>query len=330
MDILPIYFLCSTPHFLTLKPRALYGALRMDDDISQKVAGKPSWLKTKIPQGRRYKEVRRAVSRGHLNTVCVEAHCPNIGECWEAGQATFMILGDRCTRGCRFCAVERGRSGGQRDDGEPMRVAEAARQMSLDYVVVTSVTRDDLDDGGASVFAATVREVKSLAPPPLVELLIPDYVGDELSIVIDSAPDVLAHNIEVVERLTDSLRHEKFSYRRSLSVLEAIRRRNAKMLTKSSLMLGLGETDEEVLEAMRDLRSVDVKILVLGQYLRPTRAHAEVVEYSPPARFERLAQTASKLGFDFVSASPLARTSYRAAEAYARRVLVTSRSQSVK
>ncbi len=283
---------------------------------------KPDWLKVRIPGGERYRHVRQAVDSGGLHTVCEEAHCPNMGECWESGSATFMILGDVCTRGCRFCAVRRGDPAGVFESDEPSRMAEAVRRMGLDYAVVTSVTRDDLPDGGASVFADVVRAVKKLSPPPLVELLIPDLTGEALDQVTRSGADVIAHNIEVVKRLNSALRHARFSYEKSIGVLEAIKGSGHKILTKSSILLGLGETDEEIEATMQDLRAVDVDILVLGQYLRPTRDNAEVVEYVAPERFDALAVRGEALGFGFVAAGPLVRTSYRAAEAYARHAVM--------
>ncbi len=279
---------------------------------------KPDWLRVRIPGGDRYKKVRSALSGGRLHTVCEEANCPNMGECWESGTATFMILGDICTRGCRFCAVGRGHPSGVVDKEEPIRLAATAGKMGLDYAVITSVTRDDLEDGGASIFAETVGAIRKLSPPPLVELLIPDLRGRALEKVLRARPDVLAHNIEVVERLTPLLRHSSFSYRRSLDVLFEMRSGNRDLLTKSSIMLGLGETDKEVEIAMKDLREVDVNILVLGQYLRPTLSHAEVVEYIPPERFSGFADMGKAVGFGFVAAGPLVRTSYRAAEAFAK------------
>ncbi|MBW2277603.1 MAG: lipoyl synthase [Deltaproteobacteria bacterium] len=281
---------------------------------------KPDWLKVKIPAGERYRRVRGAVRGMELHTVCQEARCPNVGECWEHGTATFLILGVTCTRGCRFCAVSRGDPGGAVDRDEPGRVATAALQMELDYVVITSVTRDDLTDGGASVFADSVAAIKALDPAPLVELLIPDLRGSDLEAVLDARPDVLAHNIEVVEHLTQTLRHARFDYRRSLSVLEQAAARG-EAITKSSIMVGLGETAKDVISAMRDLRGVGVRILVLGQYLQPTRAHAEVVQFVPPEQFDAWADQGREMGFEFVAAGPLVRTSYRAAEAYSKRLV---------
>lgn len=282
--------------------------------------GKPDWLKVRLPGGERFRDVRRVVAGHGLHTVCEEARCPNVGECWGAGTATFMILGDTCTRGCRFCAVNRGDPEGALDAAEPDRVARAARVMGLDYAVVTSVTRDDLPDGGASVFAATVRALKALDPAPLVELLIPDYLGASLDALLAARPDVLAHNIEVVERLTGPMRHPNFRYRRSLEVLAQTRARAPDLITKSSVMLGLGETDEEIRRAMAELLGVGTRILVLGQYLRPSRSHAPVREYVHPERFQELADAGRRMGFDFVAAGPLVRTSYRAAEAYVARL----------
>jgi lipoic acid synthetase len=280
---------------------------------------KPPWLTVKVADGPRYRAVRRTVADQGLHTVCQEARCPNQGECWGAGTATFLLLGGVCTRGCSFCAVTRGDPAGTVDTAEPQRVAAAVRQMGLAYAVLTSVTRDDLPDGGAGVYAATLRALRDLAPPPRTEVLIPDYGPAALDTVLAAGPDVLAHNLEVVERLTPQLRHRRFGYRRSLDVL---RRASASSswggMVKSSLLLGLGETDTEVARALDDLLAAGTRLLVLGQYLQPTRAHAPVVEYVTPERFEVWADRARSLGFAFVAAGPRVRTSYRAAEAFAR------------
>jgi lipoic acid synthetase len=278
---------------------------------------KPDWLKMRLPGGEGYRAVRKALTAGGLHTVCESARCPNRGECWAEGTATFLILGSVCTRGCGFCSVDRGAPGGVVDEGEPARVAEAVAAMGLRYAVVTSVTRDDLPDGGASVFAATVRAIRALDPPVLAEVLVPDYLDGDLATVLDSNPEVVAHNVEVVERLTPALRHGRFSYRRSLRTLEQARATRADGLVKSSILLGLGETEEEIEATMRDLRSVGVDVLVLGQYLRPTPGHAEVVEYVHPDRFDAWAERGREMGFGFVASGPLVRTSYRAAEAFA-------------
>lgn len=277
---------------------------------------KPPWLRIRLPKGETYRHVRRAITDRGLHTVCEEALCPNLGECWGAGTATFMIMGDGCTRGCRFCAVSRDTSPPLPESDEPIRLAEAASEMQVRYAVITSVTRDDLPDGGASVFRDTVRALRALEPPPLVELLIPDFDAARLEIVLDGAPDVLAHNIEVVERLTPGLRHPAFTYRASLDVLETSKRLRPRTVTKSSILLGLGETEQEIVSTMRDLRQAGVDILVLGQYLRPTKQNIDVVDYVHPETFAEWKARGEEMGFAYVAASPLARTSYKAREAY--------------
>jgi lipoic acid synthetase len=279
-------------------------------------ARKPDWLRMQRPTGDRYHKIRRTLAKGSLHTVCEEANCPNKAECWNSGTATFMLLGDVCTRGCAFCVVTRGDPQGIRDPLEPQRVADAVQEMGLDYAVLTSVTRDDLNDGGAAVYAETIRRIKALDFAPLVEVLIPDYFGDSLDTVLQAKPAVVAHNIEVVERLSQLHRHERFSYRCSLEVLRQVVARGNGIIAKSSIMLGLGETEEEIEQAMHDLLAVGVKILVLGQYLCPTRDHVPVLEYLTPETFERLGARGRELGFGFVAAGPLVRTSYRAAEAF--------------
>ncbi len=274
-------------------------------------------MKVKVADGPRYRAVRQTVARQGLHTVCQEARCPNQGECWGAGTATFLLLGEVCTRGCRFCAVTRGDPAGAVDTAEPRRVAEAVHSMGLEYAVLTSVSRDDLPDGGASVFAATVRAIQGLTPPPRTEVLVPDYGPEALDTVLAAGPDVLAHNLEVVERLTPLLRHHQFGYRSSLDVLQRATASAWGGVVKSSLLLGLGETEEEVSQALDDLLAAGTRILVLGQYLQPTREHAPVVEYVPPERFERWAEEGRNRGFGYVAAGPLVRTSYRAAEAFA-------------
>ncbi len=278
---------------------------------------KPEWLKIRIPGGPRYKSVRETLTSGCLHTVCEEARCPNMGECWEQGTATFMLLGDTCTRGCRFCAVTRGDPRGAVDAEEPERVARAAARMGLDYAVLTSVTRDDLPDGGAGLFAKTLEAIRRLEPAPLVEVLIPDYRGAPLKEVVAGRPAVVAHNVETVRRLASSMRHPRFGFESSLETLRQAKELDPELLTKSSVMLGLGERREEIIETMDDLRSVGVDILVLGQYLQPTRKHAEVVEYVTPKCFEDLGAIGREKGFGFVASGPLVRTSYRAAEAFA-------------
>jgi lipoyl synthase len=285
-------------------------------DMRQHRIPKPEWLKTRLAGGVEYGAVHRVLAERNLHTVCESACCPNRGECWGAGTATFMILGNTCTRGCGFCAVKRDAAPTAVDPDEPANVAAAAAALTLDYVVVTSVTRDDLSDGGAGHFAKTVAALKSSSPAPLVEILIPDYLGTPLETVLATGPDVLAHNIEVTAPLSRALRHPKFDYLRSLEVLRQAKTLSPKIITKSSIMLGLGEQDDEITGAMADLREVNVDILVIGQYLRPTRNNAPVVEYIHPERFEALAAVGLEMGFGYVAAAPLARTSYKAKAAY--------------
>lgn len=278
-------------------------------------ARKSDWLRVKRPAGEQFRSVRKALASRSLHTVCEEASCLNQAECWSTGTATFMILGDTCTRGCAFCAVTRGNPGGRIDPREPQRVADAAAEMGLEYVVITSVTRDDLADAGASVFAEAIRCIRDLHSSPKVEVLIPDFQGQALDTLLRAKPDVVAHNIEVVEQLSSSYRHENFNFQRSLQVLEEASR-DSEIITKSSLMLGLGETDEEIGIALQQLVAVGVRILVIGQYLSPTHQHQPVTEYIPPEKFDYWAELGRQLGFDFVAAGPFVRTSYHASEAY--------------
>jgi len=286
---------------------------------------RPPWLKVRLPVGPTYERVREVMRRYRLHTVCQSALCPNIGECWGSGTATFMILGDVCTRGCRFCAVTHGNPRGVVDLTEPERVAEAVAELGLTYVVLTSVCRDDLPDGGASVFAETVRAIKRLDPSILVETLIPDFGGDPEAVaeVVRAGPDVVGHNVETVRRLTPLVRDRRASFDRSLRVLRTVKEIRKDVLTKSSLMLGLGETDEEVVSALEELRSVGVDIVTMGQYLRPLDApmYLPVVEYVTPERFRRLEEAAYRIGFLYVASGPLVRSSYLAGEAYVRAVL---------
>ncbi|MCX6695438.1 MAG: lipoyl synthase [Candidatus Altiarchaeota archaeon] len=276
---------------------------------------KPDWLKVRIPSGAEFAGVSKAIKSRGLHTVCEEARCPNKAECWECGTATFMILGDVCTRNCRFCAVKTGREGVEVDHGEPERLAEAVRELELEYVVLTSVDRDDLPDRGSKHFAECVKAVKKAKPKVKVEVLIPDYSESELKTVIGAGPDVVAHNIEVVKRLQSKVRDARAGYVKSLRTLKEAKKQDNR--TKSSIMLGLGETEDEVLEAMDDLRDVGCDILVIGQYLQPTLKQIPVVEYIHPDQFKEYRTRALKKGFREVVSSPLARTSYRAKEAFA-------------
>ena len=277
----------------------------------------PDWIKAKLPTGDNYHELKGLVAGQTLNTVCEEAMCPNIGECWEQRTATVMILGDTCTRACGFCAVKTGRPEWN-DDDEPRRVAEAVAVMGLEHVVVTSVCRDDLADGGASIFAETIRQMRVHSPGMGVEVLIPDYLGDDLRTVMEAAPDILNHNVETVERLQKPVR-KRATYARSLQVLEDakamatdIAGRQGTVHTKSSIMVGLGETREELSQTFRDLRAVDCDVLTLGQYLRPSMKHLPVERYVHPDEFEQMKEEGLALGFKHVESGPLVRSSYHA------------------
>ncbi len=282
-------------------------------------ARKPAWLRVPLPGGERYGRVRETLRALRLHTVCEEAHCPNVGECWGGGTATVMLMGDTCTRGCRFCNVKTAARPPALDPDEPRHLAEAVRGLGLDYIVVTSVDRDDLPDGGAAHFAEAVRRLHEV-PGLLVEVLTPDFRGDPEAVraVGRAAPDVFANNLETVRRLTASVRDARAGYDQTLAVLARMAREFPGVVTKSSLMVGLGETDGELLEAMRDLRAAGVSILTLGQYLRPSAWHLPVVEFVSPERFRALRETGEALGFRYVAAGPLVRSSYRAAELFLR------------
>jgi lipoyl synthase len=272
---------------------------------------RPDWLKVRLPQGEQYFRVKSLVQEHHLNTVCEDARCPNIGECWGAGTATFMVLGDICTRACGFCAVKTGRPP-THDRDEPRRVAEAIAKLNLRYAVITSVDRDDLQDGGAWIFAETIRLTRSLCPDIRVEVLTPDFRGSEaaLGTVLEAQPDVFAHNVETVPRLYPSARAGS-RYVRSLGLLAAANRLGV-TATKSSVMVGLGERRDEVLEVMNDLRKAAVDIVTLGQYLQPTIDNLPVERYYSPDEFAELRDYGRSLGFRHVEAGPLVRSSYHA------------------
>jgi len=275
-------------------------------------------LKVRAPGGQHYNLLKETFRALDLHTVCEEARCPNVGECWGQGTATLMLLGDTCTRGCRFCAVTTGQPRGAVDVREPEHVARALSRMPLRYVVLTMVDRDDLLDGGAEHVARTVRRLKELRPDIRVETLLGDFGGhmSDVDTTVDAAPDVWAHNIEVVRRLQRTVRDARCSYERSLAVLQRAKQRAAARMTKSSIMLGLGESDDEVLQTMRDLREVDVDIVTLGQYLRPTPKHLPVERFVTPEQFDALAVAGRAMGFRFVAAGPLVRSSYKAAEVF--------------
>jgi lipoyl synthase len=276
---------------------------------------KPPWLKVRPPEGETYFELKRRLRALSLVTVCEEAQCPNVSECWNGGTATFMLMGETCTRGCRFCAVTSGRPAAL-DPEEGKHLADAVAAMELRYAVITSVNRDDLPDGGAAHFADCIREVQARSPKTLVEVLIPDFQGDRrsLDMILEAAPHVAAHNVETVESLTPMVRDHRADYRQSLAVLDYLKKTSPAAFTKSSLMLGLGETEEEVLTAMRDLRAAGTDVLTLGQYLQPTKRHLPVVEFVTPERFKGYEERGLEMGFLYVAAGPLVRSSYRAGE----------------
>lgn len=273
---------------------------------------KPDWLRAKLPSGKEYGAVRKLVDDKGLHTVCQSAQCPNMGECWSRGTATVMILGNVCTRSCNFCAIQTGRPT-EYDIGEPARVAEAVATMNLKHTVITSVTRDELKDGGASVWAATIRAIRHRCPSTAIEVLTPDFRGktEQLDVVLDAEPDIFNHNIETVERLQKPVRVQA-RYERSLKMLAHAAKRG--FVAKSGLMLGLGEKKEEVQQAMQDLREIDVKILTLGQYLQPTNKHLPVERWVTPEEFEEYKVYGESIGFTKVESGPLVRSSYHADE----------------
>jgi lipoic acid synthetase len=287
---------------------------------------KPPWIKVRLPTGERQARFARIKARAralNLNTVCEEARCPNIGECWGGGTATFMVMGDICTRGCRFCAVNTRRSGAPLDPMEPANLARSIQEMDLDYVVVTSVNRDDLALQGADHFAACIRAIQLASPKTRVEVLIPDFQAktELLELIVQAGPTVIAHNIETVERLTPTVRDPRAGYSQSLRVLAWLKQRRPGHHTKSSIMVGCGETTAEVTQCMRDLRSVGVSFLTLGQYLQPTARHLKVHAYVEPAQFSDWETEAKGLGFHVVASGPLVRSSYKAGEYFIRQFL---------
>lgn len=287
----------------------------------------PSWLKVPIPKGKSFHNVKKDVRELKLATVCEEAKCPNIGECWggkkSEATATIMLLGDTCTRGCRFCSVKTNRKPAAPDPMEPENTAEAISRWGLGYVVLTTVDRDDLVDGGARHLAETVQKIKQKAPQILVEVLGGDFRGDlsMVEILADSGLDVYAHNLETVEALTPHIRDRRATYRQSLAVLERAKQTNSSLITKTSLMLGFGETDDQVFQTLRDLREIGCDVVTFGQYMRPTKRHMKVVEYIKPEKFDYWRDTALDMGFLYVASGPLVRSSYKAGEAFIENVL---------
>ena len=294
-------------------------------DARPQAVRKPSWLKIQVPSGATYNRLKESFRGLKLHTVCEEARCPNLAECWQSGTATIMILGDVCTRGCRFCAVKTAKTGVPADADEPRRVAEALARMNLRYVVITSVDRDDLEDGGAGVFADTIRETRRRCPDLIIEALIPDFRGDinALGKVVDAAPQVIGQNIETVRRLTRYARDARCGYEQTLDVLANVKALDPRIYTKSAILLGFGETAGEILETMRDLRERDVDILTLGQYLQPTKRHVPVAEFVHPDRFREYEERGMGLGFRYVAAGPMVRSSYRAAEFFVEKMLAS-------
>jgi len=275
---------------------------------------KPRWLKARMPGGERYEAVQRNVREHRLSTVCQESHCPNIGECWNNGTATIMLMGSVCTRACRFCAVDTGNPKGWLDPDEPENTARSVELMGLRYIVLTSVDRDDLPDGGAAHYAACIEAIKARTPQVKVEALTPDFdaVTAHVERVVDSGLDVFAQNVETVERLTSRVRDPRAGYRKTLDVLAHAKQYRPDVLTKTSLMLGLGETDDEIRATMDDLLAIGVDILTLGQYLRPTKNHLPVERYFSPDEFNRYREIGLEKGFMEVASGPMVRSSYRA------------------
>lgn len=281
----------------------------MDNELKERQR-LPRWMKMKMPKGENYPKIKNLVTLHSLHTICTSGNCPNIGECWNRGTATFMILGDICTRSCKFCGVRSGKPQPP-DEDEPRKVAESVRIMGLKHCVITSVDRDDLPDQGAGIWALTIKEIKKVNPGTKIEVLIPDFRGDLNLIkqVLDAGPDVVSHNLETVERLTPRIRSAA-KYRRSLDVLRFISENNK--IAKSGIMLGLGETEEEVLQTMDNLREAGCKVMTIGQYLAPTKDHIPVVEFISPGQFDKYHYTGLEKGFSFVESAPLVRSSYRA------------------
>tara|TARA_Y100000590_G_scaffold139674_1_gene159987 strand:+ start:9373 stop:10329 length:957 start_codon:yes stop_codon:yes gene_type:complete len=304
----------------TIKPNgtiAIKNGIKPNENRQVLPPRKPSWLKLNNSFNPKLKEVKKIVKSNHLNTVCEEAMCPNINECWSHGTATFMLLGDVCTRACKFCAVDTGNPRGRTDKREPLKVARSVKKMALKYVVLTSVNRDDLADGGARHYANTIKAIKNINPGVIVEALTPDFEGKRKSILIlmDSNPDVFAQNLETVDRLTKRVRDPRAGYQKTLKVLEEAKTISPNIVTKTGLMLGLGETRKEVKEALLDIHSAGVEIITLGQYLRPTLNHLPVKRYIAPEEFYEFKTMAKEIGFKEVASGPLVRSSYRADKA---------------
>lgn len=284
---------------------------------------KPSWLKVRAPTGENYVRLKGMMKSLNLATVCQEAKCPNIGECWSGGTATFMLMGEVCTRGCKFCAVKTGNPRGKVDNEEPEKVGYAIAQMGLEYVVITSVDRDDLPDQGAEHFARTIRTVRAGDPKLIVEVLTPDFRGQRelIKVIVEAKPHVVAQNIETVERLTKRVRDPRAGYRQTMDFLAAVKEFDPTRYTKSSIMIGLGESHDEVVQTLRDLRAVGCDVVTFGQYLQPTLRHLPVARYAPPEEFAEWQRLAESMGFLYVASGPLVRSSYRAGEFFMKGII---------
>ncbi len=298
---------------------AIKNGVKQNQNAAREVARKPPWLRVGVAGGQRYKAVKSTVKEHRLATVCEESHCPNIGECWNHGTATIMLMGSTCTRACKFCAVDTGNPNGWLDPEEPANAANSVALMDLDYVVLTSVDRDDLADGGAQHYAESIRAIRARNPQTAVEALTPDFSGDRqaVSLVVNSGLQVFAQNLETVRRLTHTVRDPRAGYQQTLDVLAYAKAINPDVLTKSSLMLGIGESDEEIEQALRDLRAHHVDLVTLGQYMRPTKNHLPVDRWVTPEQFLRWREFGLTLGFTEVASGPLVRSSYRADRVFA-------------
>lgn len=291
--------------------------------LPDKNGNKPTWIKVKPPSGENYLGIKEMLTDLKIATVCQEAKCPNLSECWGGGTATFMLMGEVCTRGCRFCSVKTGNPKGVIDKDEPQKAGFAISQMDLEYVVLTSVDRDDLEDEGSGHFAETIRVIKQHNPELIVEVLTPDFSGHEelIAKVVDARPDVFAHNVETVRRLQGRVRDPRASYDQSLAVLDFAKRRNPRRFTKTSLMFGLGESSDEIMQTLRDLRDIDCDVVTFGQYLQPTKTKLKVEKFYTPAEFNYWQAEAESMGFLYVASGPLVRSSYRAGEFFMKGVI---------
>ena len=295
----------------------------MSTVTAKQYSKKPPWLKVEFPGGENYSWIKSSSSKLNLSTVCEEANCPNIGECWNGGTATFMLMGDTCSRGCRFCAVKSSKYPPALDANEHSKLAKTINRMNLNYVVLTTVNRDDLPDQGANHIARCIKSTQSRSPNLLIEMLMPDFRGEKelLQKIIDASPSVLAHNLETVRRLTPEVRDYRANYDQSLEVLRYLKANCPRGYTKSSLMIGIGERRMEILQAMEDLRNAGVDFLTIGQYLQPSRKHLKVKKFIHPDEFKELEKIGDKMGFEYVASGPLVRSSYKAAEFYIERKL---------